>query len=209
MINSWSFSSLQVYERCPYAASLPYQQTSSEAAQRGIDVHKKIELFLGGDDASHPDFAFDWGHLRSRAPIVEAKWGFDQLWDPCNYYESWLKIKPDTTIVTDDEVLIIDYKTGKREHNEIKHIQQLQLYLCGAAKIYPNRKMYRGEDWYLDEGKICHGKSYTQSQLDILRQRWHARGLVMTEAKEFPARPSKSNCRFCPHTTCEYRYEAP
>lgn len=214
-INHWSFSRLLEWERCPYSITFPYKQTTDLAAVRGREVHDKIYNFLTGN---YPDTNNDislgfiledtaFRSLRSEAPIAEQRWGFNRTWEPCDYKTSWLRIIPDAIVVTPELIRVIDFKTGKRQYNEIKHTQQLQLYLCGANRHYPDR-LYQGEDWYIDEGTIHKTKLYTPAQLRLLQQRWPNRGMAMTSATEFPPKPSRSNCRFCVHKAdCQYAFE--
>lgn len=49
-------------------------------------------------------------------------------------------------MTTKKETILIDLKTGKRDHNEIKHAEQIQLY-----QLYPGLQQVTTELWYLDE----------------------------------------------------------
>lgn len=199
------------FERCPYSVTFPYKERTNEYAQAGIDAHKEVESYLTGNTPDVPlslAGGFDWVGLRALSPTVEEPWGFDRDWQPCAYRVAWLKVKPDIYIETDITVRLIDIKNGKREHNEVKHVQQLQLYLCSAQAKFPGRKTYLGEDWYLPLGKSFPTKIYTENHLLAMRHRWHQRGAAMTDAKDYPPRPSRSNCRFCEQREdCQFAFE--
>ena len=73
--------------------------------------------------------------------------------------------------------VVIDYKTGKRWGNEVKHAQQTQLYALGTALRYDEIQNVYTELWYLDLDELV-SMSMTRSQaLTILqrmgRQKFH------------------------------------
>lgn len=214
MIKSWSFSSLLNFERCPYSVTFPFKQTESEHARRGTEIHKNIAEYLrnpntkstwSDDGRSHSNL--DFSAIRSFPLRIEERFGFDRDFTPVPYREGWLKIIPD--LVVDQPILtVIDYKTGKSENNEIKHIQQLQLYLCALVSVFLDKEGYQGKVWYIDEDKEKPTQIYSKTKLLAMRERWALRGHIMTSTTHFPAKPSKSNCRFCVHNTeCEFAYE--
>jgi CRISPR/Cas system-associated exonuclease Cas4 (RecB family) len=206
-----SFSALMNFERCPLSVTFPYVETTAPAALRGIESHTNIETYLKGQTEVNPFPDLPLEELADSAPTVEEEWALSQDWQPADRGTTWLRVKPDAVIVAPSYVLIIDFKTGKREGNEVKHTQQLQFYLCAASALYPERKSYRGEDWYIDLPKdknIYSTRDYSEEQLKPLRERWHKRALAMTTTEDFPAKPSKSNCRFCSaNDRCEFAYE--
>jgi CRISPR/Cas system-associated exonuclease Cas4 (RecB family) len=121
------------------------------------------------------------------------------------YKDGWLKLILDVFIAA-DSITIIDFKTGKREYNDVKHTQQMQLYACVVGSIYPASNV-KTELWYLTEG---HNKTavYTPEKLAILRPKFHARAERMLNDEHLTPKPSKSNCRWCNHKDkCEYTFE--
>ena len=63
--------------------------------------------------------------------------------------------------------------------------------------------------WYLDHGKIDR-YIYTQESINIKRDKIHIRAVEMTEATEFPAKPSKWKCKWCyfgKQNMCREKYE--
>lgn len=216
-LQSWSFSSLMNYERCPHSVepgSANYDKPRPEAAQRGIEVHKQIEDYLTtkGDLEVNPFPNLPLTKLYLQSPVCEEKWGLTDKWYPVDYKNAWLKCQIDAYVHKDDTIIIYDWKTGKRSGNEVKHTQQMQLYLCVATVLFPMAQQYKSELWYVDQNLIVPGKTYTKDQLNPIAQRWDKRGKRMTSDTEFIAKPSKSNCRFCDRRkevggNCEFEYE--
>ena len=206
------------YERCPYSVypgSADYSRPRPEAAQRGIEAHKQIEDYLNRKEdyeSPYPKLPFD--RLTKAHPICEEKWGLTDKWYP-TIDKPWLACQIDAyTIAKSLSLLTVyDWKTGKRDGNEVKHTQQMQLYLCVATIQFPTIQNFTSELWYIDHDKIITGKSYTPDQLNPIAQRWDKRGKRMTSDEEFTPKPSKSNCRFCDRAKaqggdCEFEYEA-
>ena len=207
-MKSWSFSSLDNFEACPHRLTFPYKASSGEAAEEGIRIHKVIESYLKDENDINPYPALPLADLKTQHPMVEARWGVDENWEPTDYKSAWLKVVVDAAVLSPTNVKIVDHKTGKREYKEVKHASQLQLYLCVAQAKWPTMEVYKGELYYTTLGIIATSKPYTATQLLKLRENWTRRGLAMTTATKFPAKPSKSNCRFCDfNTECDYAFE--
>lgn len=214
MKTSWSFSSLMNYEKCPHTQTFPYKERNSEAAARGIEMHTSIEQYLLGQTTDCPFPNLPFGELLDGnfTLSVEEKWGFDRDWEPTDYKSAWLRIKADTVATptknSDPVVTVIDYKSGKRSGNEIKHGQQTLLYMIGAACRYPTVDFFKAELWYVDHDLVYPTQEYTREQLENAKARWDKRGRIMTAATEFPPKPSRSNCKYCDfNAECEYAFE--
>ena len=210
MKKSWSFSSLLNYEKCPHTQTFPYKERNSEHAARGIEIHTSIERYLLGEttECPFPNLPFDRLQDGKGDLAVEEKWGFDRDWEPTDYKSAWLRIKADTAKATTDLVTVIDYKSGKRQNNEIKHGQQTLLYMIGAACRYPTVDRFTSELWYVDIDLVYPSQEYTRDQLMKTKDRWNKRGIVMTSATTFPPKPSRSNCKYCDFKLeCEYAFE--
>jgi len=208
------------YERCPhsvYPGSANYDRPRPPEAQRGIEVHKQIEDYLKSKQwhktSANPFPNLPLEDLAKKDSICEEKWAFDNKWYP-TLDKPWLVCQIDNyTIDRSLSLLTVrDWKTGKRSGNEVKHTQQMQLYLCAATIQFPMIQNFTSELWYIDQDLIVPGKSYTPDMLNPIAQRWDKRGKKITSDTEFEAKPSKSNCRFCDRNktsggNCEYEYE--
>jgi len=203
-MKSWSYSKLKNYERCPHTLSFPYAYSPPcEAAQRGIDTHAKCEAYInsGGEG---PVEGFPWERLNGAH--AEVKMGLDKDWRICSYDDAWLKFIPDAFFSDGDCLTIVDFKTGKREYNEVGHSTQMQLYMAAMAAISPRVPLFKAELWYLDQGFVHPTAVYTQQKLVGIRERLGKRVTIMFEDEVLAPKPNKSNCRFC-NQPCEFKYE--
>lgn len=215
-IDTWSFSRLLVYEKCPHEAELRYIEKIPEppreagnAADRGIIVHKEAENFVLGSGPLTPGmkrFEAQFNALRAAFiegnVTVEEEWGIDQNWQPCGYWEKnvvWGRIKLDAMhTLTPDHARVIDYKTGKSFNNEVKHIQQGFFYAIIAFLRNPELQIITFEFWYLDENHTLR-RTITREQAMNRLPKWDTRAKTMTQATRFPTHANKHNCRFCPY----------
>lgn len=220
-VPTWSFSTLKDFEQCPYRVYLskigkvPVEQ--GRAAARGNQVHDAAEAYVTGqtEELAKELAKFDvaLGHLKDKYSEgnieVEQEWGFNKQWEPCSWYASdiWGKMKLDVFVRDDsDSCVIIDYKTGRRQGNEIKHTDQGIVYTIGAMMRYPEIKYAQVEFWYIDEGTRLI-KSYTKDQVLYLIPNFERRAYRLTTCKDFPPRPSTFTCKWCSHRatdSCDY-----
>ena len=150
--------------------------------------------------------------------VMEEEWGYDKEWQPTDYWgdEVWFRAKLDRMHWLDPEQTsaeIVDYKTGRKFGNEVKHNQQGQLYGIVAFLRYPSLQSLKVTFEYLDEGTPA-SKSYTREQSMALLPGWDTRGKSITQATTFPPRPNKISCKYCPFGpsngtgVCEYGVDA-
>ena len=209
-IKSWSFSSLLSYEECPFrfylkatGAELPEREPS-----RGELVHTAAEQYVKGELSELPrelrkfaeQFEKDRELYAEGKLIVEEPWGFDKDLVPCDWHDDnvWLRMKLDQLVLLDGEkaLRVVDLKTGKRYGNELKHVQQGQLYMIGAFLRYADAALVEVVFRYLDEGKESK-RVYTRRDVDRFLPRWLERARAMTENTMYKAKPNRMVCRFC------------
>ena len=136
---------------------------------------------------------------------MEDMWTFDDTWevcDPNDYDTIWLRIKLDVLLfsASRDTAYVIDYKTGKRYGNEIKHAEQTQLYALATALRYPDVQNIITELWYSDQDEIAH-MHFTREQALKFFKNWNNKMLRMVNEKMFPAKANMYACRYCPFKT--------
>lgn len=221
-ITAWSFSRLKDYEKCPLSAYLKYSEKrstehmDSTAGDRGTQVHTEAEQFVKGDGTFTADlakFADYFSKLKDRYDagevIVEEEWAFNRDWDITDWFadDTWCRMKLDNFIFEDrsyehdaDSFTIgtaTDYKTGKKFGNEVSHGQQGQLYAIGSFLRYPTLEHIDVEFLYLDHGQTTK-RSYTREKAMKFLPSWTSRAMKMTEATEYPPKPNKITCMWCP-----------
>lgn len=219
-IKSWSYSRLTTAEQCMFRAKLAYIDRIPEperplppgktehANDRGTRIHTGAELFIQKDVELLPElqaFAPEMRRLRELyrqgKVSLEGEWAVDKDWNDTHWRSSdaWARIKLDAFVhLTPEEGVVIDYKTGKKFGNEIKHGEQGQLYQLAAFLRYPRLEVIDVEFWYTDQNDITHTR-YTRDQGLRFFANFDRRGKRITTATEFPANPNIFSCRWCPY----------
>lgn len=211
---SWSFSSLQNFEVCPYRYKLKHVDRIPEerhaAADRGTAIHTMAEEFVIGKLKSLPTelmkFADDFTALRKRYSNglvdVEQEWGLDKDWMPTNYKQAWLRLKADSVAFNEKrtEAIVIDFKTGRKFGNEYKHGRQVQLYSLATAIMYPTVQKITSELWYVDKDELT-TVSYTRANAMSFLKHFDSAAKKIDKAiatNNFPPNPNAFSCQYCP-----------
>ena len=210
MIKSASYSKLTDFEACPYKTKLKHvdriPEEKAPAAERGTMIHQFAEDFVLGKLAVLPEelkkFSDEFSVLRTQyvdgKVSLEGEWGFDKEWAVTDYKTAWLRMKLDARVHTSPSTaVVVDYKTGKRYGNEIKHGEQTLLY--GIAEILrePQITNVTVELWYLDVDEI-HSQTFDRKQILKYLPQFEKRLLALTNATKFPPRPNIFSCKWCP-----------
>lgn len=207
-ITAWSYSRHTVFKQCPFKAKLLYIdkaiEPTNEAMERGSAIHKRIELYLKEQvdtlDGSVKTCRADIEELRSLRKndatqlLVEHELAFKEGLAPSGWFDkdTWLRCKMDAVIVTDKQLTVIDFKTGKVRDS---HEEQAELYAVAASTMAPLAAEIRVKYMYLDSGDIITHK-YMRNNVDKLTFKWVSIGQDMCSKTEFPKRPSKL-CAWC------------
>jgi hypothetical protein len=202
------------YESCPYKAWLKHGEKIPEtgdrtAADRGTAVHLAAEHYVNGtrkDLAPELEkFKAELDALRrwhSKGKVsLEGEWGFDRNWQPTEYFgkDVWCRMKCDTVVFpTPDHAIVVDFKTGKRFGNEVKHGEQMQLYQLGTLQRYPKIKTVEVELWYTDLDDLV-PNTFTRERGLSYMAAYTTRAAKMTDATQFPPRPNVFSCTRCPY----------
>lgn len=219
-IAAWSYSRLTTFEQCKLWAKLAYLDKIPEpprplppgktehANDRGTRLHEGAELFVKSEVELLEElnaFADEFRNLKElyKKGLVslETEWAFDRGWNPVGWMsqDCWVRIKPDAMILSEDgkEAVIVDYKSGKKYGNEIKHAEQMQLYQLAAFLRHPELEKITVELWYLDQDDIS-TLTYTRKQGLRYQKNFDDRGERLTTEDEFKPNPNVMSCRFCP-----------
>lgn len=210
-IPNWSFSRLAIFEQCAYRAKLQSidkipDNTLKTAADRGTTIHSEAEEYVKGNrtlPTSLTKFQADFESLRRHYTdgrvFLESEWGFDSEWNRAPWETAWLRLKCDAVVALgNDTIAVIDFKTGARFGNEVKHLDQLHLYAVASFLRYPSIKTVVTEDWYLDHNeKASH--TMTAKQMPKYLALFDKRGHKMTTTTEFKPNPNQFTCKWCPY----------
>lgn len=209
-IQSWSHSGLKTYEKCPQWAGYRYIQKLPEkkgpAAQRGTDVHDQLETAIKERrklpveaKAFAPEFKrmqelFDRGRVK-----LELERAFDRNWKPVSWKEGWGRAKYDARVLLSKELLLlVDYKTGRKDGNEVDHSEQGQIYMLSEFMIEPEINEIVVEFWYLDVNDLTRMR-YTREQGVRYFKSINTRAVKMTSDTALEATPSRWACKWCPY----------
>lgn len=216
-LKSWSFSSLQDFEKCKHYSFLKRVQKIPEperplpagktehANDRGSRIHDYAEHFVRGQHKSIMGemraFENEFRSLRDKfkqgVVSLEGEWGMDKNWEPADWSAAWLRLKLDALVfLSPQEAVAIDYKTGRKFGNEVKHAEQLQLYQLVTFLRYPQLETVHTELWYLDQDELT-TMTFRRGQGLRFRQKWDMRAASMMNAVDFPPNPNVFTCKFC------------
>lgn len=215
-LKNWSFSSLSEFEGCKFRSYLKRVKKVPEpdrplpagkmehANDRGSRIHDSAEQYVRGLAKLTPElhyfedeFAALQRHFQAGKVFLEEEWGMSKAWESVSWDTAWLRMKLDALyFISPSEAVVIDYKTGRRFGNELKHAEQTQLYQLTAFLRYPELETIHTELWYLDQDEL-YTMTFQRQQGLRFRPRWNTRGNKMTDATEFPPNANMYSCRFC------------
>lgn len=213
MINSWSFTRLQDYAECPYRAKLKYidripDTKPKTAADRGTAIHQMAEDYVRGKLKNLPQelakFAEEFTVLKDsyeqKKVSLEGEWGFDKDWNITDWKNAWGRIKADAVVHPEPGLaIVIDYKTGRKFGNEVKHAEQTQLYALAVCLREPTVEHIISELWYLDQDDITRIDISRKAAETKFLKHFDKKARLMTSATIFPANPNKFTCKWCPY----------
>ncbi|TXH51683.1 MAG: PD-(D/E)XK nuclease family protein [Desulfurellales bacterium] len=213
---AWSWTKLDVYRTCP--RKFKYQfidkipQPDSPALKRGSEIHKGLESWLNGWQSALPEAAEKWRQPLQRLkdqPTVkpEQALGLNKDWSLRKDWfgkDCWLRVKMDAYYFTADELVAIDFKTGKYR---IPSTDQVELYACAGIELAPHVKQVRAEFWFIDTEELYH-KIYTVPEIQDSRRKFERAIVPMYNDTTWKATPSQE-CRWCPYSktkggSCEF-----
>ncbi len=220
-LRSWSHSRLTDFEKCKHRVALKHIQKIPEperplppgktehANDRGSRIHNNGELYVRNQAKLCPELAkyyrTEFDKLQALFPtgqvFLEDEWGMDSSWEPCDWKEAWLRLKIDALVfLSPTEAVVIDYKTGRREGNEIKHGEQVQLYQLVTFLRYPQLETITVELWYTDIDDLFQ-QTYRRDQGLRFQRRFNERGMKLTTydftGEKADANPNVFSCKWC------------
>lgn len=222
-----SFSRLQDFEKCRYLAKLKYVDRIPEperplppgktehANDRGSRIHEAAEAYVRGgveliEELS--SFKTDFDELRELFAkgivSLEGEWAVNREWAPVAWKsnDAWCRMKLDAFVRTNQHTArVIDYKTGRKVGNEVKHTEQGQIYQLSAFMRYPDLEDVTVEFWYTDQNDKD-VKRYTRTQGVMYLEKYDKRLAAMTECTDFKPNPNAYSCKWCPYkgNACEH-----
>jgi hypothetical protein len=221
MISSWSYSKLSDFEKCRKMFWLKHIERIPEperplppgktehANDRGSRIHDNCEQYVRGNtDVLDPEADKYFGPQLDLLRVLfaeglvslEGEWGVNEDWETAEWNDAWLRLKLDAIVFhSDTHATVIDYKTGRKFGNEIKHAEQTQLYQLVSFIRYPKLEQVTTELWYLDQphGQNLASMTFTRSQGMRFKAAFNKRGFAVTSCEDWSANPNIHSCKWC------------
>lgn len=206
---SHSYSSIKLYENCPYRyfrqrISKDVVDEGGEASKYGERVHQYLEYRLA-NNAELPQEVEHYEPLcQSIEKIatggqlhVEKELVLTENLTPTGWWaaDAWLRSKLDILVIKDHDAVVMDWKTGKRNPDQF----QMQLFAVQVFKHFPEvDRVKTSLVWLKTMGMDTNTYSRPDANglwAEAMKriQRIH----TSLEHDNWPAKPS-GLCRFCP-----------
>ena len=211
---TWSPSKIMQFDTCPYQfaaqyyyKTLPYQET--EATIWGHRVHKQAENFMNGveiDDIEAFKPVEKWVKTLSKIDgerFVEHKMGVSDKLIAMDYDSAEGRMILDLGIKRGDELILIDWKTGKKKDDHI----QMKIYALIMAIQHPEVQKITYKYVWLKTGEAT-GATITRAELAPIAKNVLSKIKAMKSAWSSENFPKQKNglCRNwcavseCPHS---------
>lgn len=218
----WSLSSLSTWERCPKKYQLQYLEKipsiRGKAAERGIDKHKTVELFVKNELDKLP---YELSHyhqfltgIRQYENYPEHKIALTIKWQPTEWEaeDAWYRGVLDLKVISGyyneesispevptrgspKEAVVYDWKSGKIYDD---HDDQKSLYSVAVFSELPSLQTVRAIHVYLDLGKNRE-QVFHSNQVHQLREHWISRVGKLERDRDFIPNPGYY-CRWCSYS---------
>lgn len=224
---SWSLSQITTFEICGFKYALQYMPRESAAllglavvpqrpppapaAQRGIDLHKGIEMHLHKKTALPPElerWSGAFTEIQTYPLFPEHKIAVNREWKPVAYSSpiAWVRSILDLKVLKPSGLSVYDWKTGKEWP---EHWDQKTLYGDMSLAEHPEYSEVTVTHVYLDLGTQT-TRTYHRDQLHAFRAQWYDRASKLERAKDelsyaktandltmaFPMQPNRF-CKWC------------
>ena len=203
-----SYSSITLYENCPLRY---YRQRilkdvvdgGGEASKHGERIHAFLENRLKGTDLPQEIINYEplcksVERIASNGELhIEKELVLNDNLTPTGWWDAdaWLRSKLDVLVITGNDAVVMDWKTGKRKVDFF----QMQIFAAQVFKHYPHVQRVKTSLVWL---KTMEMDTEQYNRIDINTvwaeimkriQRIH----TSLEHDNWPAKPS-GLCRFCP-----------
>ena len=215
----WGWSKYDMYDECPAQFKGVYidkkkNRADSPALLHGSKVHEQMEHYLNGWSSQiPPDINTKFWEprlkvLKARTPYTEAAWGLDAKWKPLKDWfqpTTWIRAKCDAYYMAGDNLVLIDFKTGKYR---VPSDEQIELYALVGHAVVPEAKRVMASFWFLDQDAKPLELIYKASDLLKLRKKFEKMAAKLYNDKRFDPKPGP-HCRYCDFSrqkggTCRY-----
>jgi CRISPR/Cas system-associated exonuclease Cas4 (RecB family) len=222
-----SFSRLSDYEQCPLKFKQKYidksypDDSNNPAFAKGNALHKQMEDYvnwLRSTDRNPEDKPIMTTVTQAAVPMVESLYdhcngnlfpekqlAVDQDWFPCDWYDKPHKVKYRAIIdcmafVNSEELLVIDWKSGKVRPYEDGPTTQLKLTAVILFNLYPKIQRITSSYMFLEHKKTVK-KTFHREDLEAMQTPFDEAHLIINTVEEFPHKKNQY-CNWCLSTDC-------
>ena len=211
---AWSYTSLTGFETCPRRyyhtrVAKDIVEPASEAMTWGNTVHKALEERVR-DGKPLPDALRHYEKYATKILALpgeihcEQQVALTRELQPCDWFapDVWVRGVFDVVVVQDRQVLICDYKTGRRKPDS----DQLELFAALASSVYPDTQTFRTLFIWLKEKKVD-GGNYRLDNILSIWEGYNRRVQRLEQALttgEFYPKPGGLCRNWCPIKSCEF-----
>lgn len=220
-----SFSRLSDYEQCPrkfeekYVTKIYPPEDDNPAFVKGQAIHKMMDKYVqflqSTDRANKPNMN---PIVESALPMVdrifeacngnlypEKQLAVNQTWDLCDWFDKPHVVKYRCIIdclgfLNPEEMIALDWKTGKVREYEEGPTTQLKLTSVILFSLYPNVKKITTAYVFLEHKKTV-SKVFLREDLEKMRAEFDNAHTIVNQAADFPFKKNKY-CNWCLSKTC-------
>ncbi len=219
-MTAWSYSSLTAFETCPKRyfhtrVAKDIVEPEGDALLWGSAVHKALENRVK-DGTPLPTGTTQWEPLCAKllaSPgeiFTERQLCLDYRFQPTAWYgdDAWVRGVVDVGVLRDDEIVALDYKTGRPKPDT----DQLQLFAALLFASHPEVDTIKtGYVWLKTNGMTV--ETYQREQLPLIWGGFLGRVKRLEGSfkdDHWPEKPSGLCRAWCPCTGCKFngRYGA-
>lgn len=206
---SHSYSSIKLYENCPYRyfrqrVLKDAVDEGGEASKHGERIHQYLEVRLK-ESAALPQEIANYEPLCASVEriskggelLIEHELVLTENLTPTGWWsaDAWLRSKLDILVINGDLANVMDWKTGKRNADQF----QMQLFAAQVFQNYPEVQSVKTSLVWLKTMEMD-TEVYGRAQVndlwaDVMKR--IQRIYKSLEYDNWPAKPS-GLCRFCP-----------
>lgn len=226
-----SWSRLSDYNQCPLKFKMKYiekdsmfkeDESASPHLVRGSNVHKALENYVvqKQSDGQIPVKVSSLPEVENTKPFVdrflnhyqvvipETQIAIDKNWQRVEWFskDAYYRVIMDLIAIRPEDVVIVDYKTGKMRDYDGGPTGKGQLHLSGAVSLHlwPEIPKVTTTYAYVDHRQTIN-KTFTQDDKDELRAHFDREYDKVNSDKEF--KPTVNEfCKWCPMTRKQCPY---
>jgi RecB family exonuclease len=229
-LSEFSYSRIDTYEMCPskyffsYIKKEPRQFNgpailgnivhevleNTVSAEDVLDLDEMHNKYIESIDSYDPNKALSEDLLNAGAQIIDEFFDLnkDKTFDVYGKEIGFKFVIGNYSIigfidridVVDDNVFIVDYKTGKREvaAKDVSSNLQMGIYALAASVMFPGKTITAALHYLRTNRLKAH--TYSKEDLEFIKQKLVERIMVIVEDQNFSPTLNERVCSFCDHS---------